>query len=268
MREIFYGYPSGAVALLILALMAIAMEAGFRLGTRARARTSATAKSQIETMQTTLLGMLALMLGFTFSISLDRFNSRSEALVHEANTIGTAWLRSSLLPEQPRVEARRAFAAYADTRAATVTLTWERREERRTLNAEAQRLQARLWDQAAEAARSAPSPATTGLYVQSLNEMIDAHASLMAQVDRHVPELVLLLLFGAFVVSGGVIGYSAGLAGQRPSRATFVMVALVVLLMFIILDLDRPRRGIIEVNPQPIIDVKTQIDLAEGPARP
>jgi hypothetical protein len=96
--------------------------------------------------------------------------------------------------------------------------------------------------------------------VQALNEMIDAHSTLSAQVDRHVPELVLLLLFSAFVVSGGIIGYSAGLAGHRPSRATFVMVALVVMLMFMIMDLDRPRRGIIQVSPQSILDVKAAID--------
>lgn len=260
MKEIFYGYPSGAIALFMLALMALAMEIGHRLGTRSGARTTPTAKSQIEAMQATLLGMLALMLGFTFSISLDRFNSRSEAVVHEANTIGTAWLRSRLLPDASRAEAQALFEAYAQTRARTVTLTWATRNERGPLNAEAQRLQGRLWDQAADASRAAPSPATTGLYVQSLNEMIDAHASLMAEVNRHVPELALLLLFAAFVVSGGVIGYSAGLGGGRPSRAVFIMVALVVLLMFIILDLDRPRRGIIEVSPQPILDVKAQID--------
>ena len=268
MTEVFYGIPSGVIALFILALMALAMEAGYRLGGRSAARTSEAVKSQIDAMQTTLLGMLALMLGFTFSISLDRYNARSEAVVHEANTIGTAWLRSSLLPDGPRAGARATFAAYAKVRASTVTLDWERREQRGALNGEAQRLQGRLWEQAADASRTAPSPATTGLYVQALNEMIDAHASLMAQVDRHVPELVLLLLFAAFVVSGGVIGDSAGLAGPRPSRATVVMVALVVLLMFIILDLDRPRRGMIEVSPQPILDVAAQIDRAEGLPRP
>jgi hypothetical protein len=262
MNEIFYDYPSGGVAIAILGLMALAMEVGHRLGKRFATRTSTLVKSQTDAMQTTLLGMLALMLGFTFSISLDRFNSRSEAVVQEANAIGTAFLRSGLLADVPRAEAQALFGAYADTRARTVTLTWDTRHERGPLNAEAGRLQGRLWEHAAALSRAAPSPATTGLYVQSLNEMIDANASLIAEVNRHVPELVLILLFGAFVVSGGMIGYSAGLSGHRPSRATFVMVALVVLLMFVILDLDHPRRGIIEVSAQPILEVKAQIDRA------
>jgi hypothetical protein len=259
MTEFFYGYPSGLVALAIFALMALAMEAGFRSGRRGQARTSAASKSQIETLQASLLGVLALMLGFTFSIALNRYNSRSEAVVHEANAIGTAYLRTGLLPDVLRGEARALFAAYADTRARAVTLTWATRDQRGPLSEEARRLQGRLWEQAATASRLAPSPATTGLYVQALNEMIDAHASIIAEVDRHVPELVLLLLFGAFVVAGGIIGYSAGLTGNRPSRATFVMVGLVVLLMFMILDLDRPRRGIIQVNTQSLLETTSSI---------
>ena len=268
MTEFFYAYPSGLFALVILGLMVLAIESGYRIGRRAQSRTAEVARSQVEAMQTSLLGVLALMLGFTFSISLERFNGRSEAVVHEANAIGTAYLRSALLAEGARAEAHAIFSDYVDVRARTVTLAWARTDQRTPLNAEAQRLQGRLWEQAAAASRAAPSPATTGLYVQALNEMIDAHSTLTAQVDRHVPELVLLLLFSAFVVSGGIIGYSAGLAGHRPSRATFVMVALVVMLMFMIMDLDRPRRGIIQVNPQSLLDVKSAIDGADGAPRP
>lgn len=259
MNELFYNYPSGAVAFGVFVLMALALEIGLRAGRRTNGSTTSAAKSQVDTLQASLLGVLALMLGFTFSIALERFNSRSEALVHEANAIGTAWLRSSLLPDGARAEAQALFVSYADTRSRTARLTWEDREQRGPLNAEARRLQDRLWAQAAAASRDAPSPATTGLYAQALNEMIDAHASLVAEVDRHVPELVLMLLFGAFVVAGGIIGYSAGLAGHRPKPATFVMLALVVLLMFMILDLDRPRRGIIEVKTDSLLETTAAI---------
>jgi len=260
MTEMFYDFPSGGIALAILALMIFAMETGFRAGKHAQARTSEASRSQIDSMQSSLLGVLALMLAFTFSIALDRFNSRSLAVVDEANAIGTAYLRSGLLADGPRPEARKLFREYAGVRARMNALSWNQKEERSALGAETLRLQDRLWSQAAEASLLAPSPATTGLYVQALNEMIDAYGSYSAEIDRHVPELVLLLLFGAFVVSGGVIGFSAGVAGDRPSRATFVMVTLVVLLMFMILDLDRPRRGIIQVNPQSLLDVKALVD--------
>ncbi len=260
MTEMFYDFASGAVALAIFALILVAMEVGFRLGKRIQARTSAASKAQIDSTQSSLTGVLALILAFTFSIALDRFNSRSLALISEANAIGTAYLRSSLLPDALRVEAQQLFEDYADARARMTMLNWRQKEERGALNAEALRLQDRLWTQAADISRLAPSPATTGLYVQSLNEMIDANSSYAAEIDRHVPELVLLLLFGAFVVSGGVMGYSAGVGGYRPPRATYVMVFLVVLLMFVIMDLDRPRRGIIRLDTRSLLDVKALID--------
>jgi hypothetical protein len=113
MTEFFYAYPSGVFALFILVLMVLAIEAGYRMGLRARPGTSPVARSQVEAMQTSLLGVLALMLGFTFSISLERFNGRSEAVVQEANAIGTAYLRSTLLADGPRAEARGAIRTSA-----------------------------------------------------------------------------------------------------------------------------------------------------------
>jgi hypothetical protein len=260
MDEFFYGLNSGTITFSILALMLLAMEAGSRLGLRTSARVTAQARSQIETVQTSLLGLLALMLGFTFSIALDRHNNRSRAVVNEANAIGTAFLRTDLLPDAPRADARRAFSEYADVRARMSVLTFAQREERAELQARVLALQDGLWKQAAEAARQSPSPAITGLYVQALNEMFDAYSSYLAEVLRHVPHLVLVLMFSAFVVSGAIIGFSAGLAGHRPAGATFLMIAVVSLLMYMVMDLDRPHRGIIKVSSQSLLDVKASIE--------
>jgi hypothetical protein len=260
MDDFFYGLSSWTIALTILALMLLAMEAGFRIGLRGQASSSPESRSQISTVLTSLLGILALLLGFTFSIALDRYSGRSLAVVNEANAIGTAFLRTDLLPEPARTEARRAFADYADVRARMSVLTWNQKDERIATQARVLGLQDGLWRQAAEASRQAPNPATTGLYVQSLNEMIDAYSSYMAELLRHVPHLVTLLLFAAFIVSGGMIGYSAGLTGDRPARATYLMVCVVVFLMYMVMDLDRPHRGIIQVSSQSLLDLKKSVD--------
>ncbi len=262
MASLYYGLSSSLVAFSILALMLLAMEAGFRVGTRAKLTTKPESRAQIETVQTSLLGLLALMLGFTFSIALERHNSRSLAVVSESNAIGTAFLRTELLPEQPRAEARRVFANYADLRARMSVLTWNERDEEVALEAGVLTLQDTLWHEAAATARASPIPAVTNLYVQALNEMIDSYSSHKAEMYRHVPFLVILLLFGAFIVSGAIIGFSAGLAGHRPARATFLMVSVVVLLMYMVMDLDRPHRGIIQVSSQSLFDVKAAIDAA------
>ena len=262
MASIYYGLSSSIVAFSILALMLLAMEAGHRVGVRARPTTKPESRAQIETVQTSLLGLLALMLGFTFSISLDRHNSRSQAVVSESNAIGTAFLRTELLPEQPRAAARRAFADYADLRARMSVLTWNERAEEAVLEAGVLALQDTLWKEAAANARTSPVPPIAGQYVQALNDMIDAYSSYKAEMYRHVPFLVILLLFGAFVVSGAIIGFSAGLAGHRPARATFLMVSVVVLLLYMVMDLDRPHRGVIQVSSQSLLDLKAEIDAA------
>ena len=262
MDDTLYSLSSATIAFTSLALMLLAMEAGYRLGRRAQATTSEESRSQIGTVQASLLGLLALMLGFTFSIALDRHNGRSSAVVEEANTIGTAFLRTELLPDPLRAEARRTFVEYAGVRARMSALTWNDKDERAELQPRVLELQHRLWQQAAEISRQAPSPATTGLYAQSLNEMFDAYSRYLAEMGRHVPTLVTLLLFSAFFFSGALIGFSAGLGGHRPAPVTFLMVGVVVLLMYMVMDLDRPHRGIIKVSYQSLLEVQQSIDAA------
>ena len=105
-------------------------------------------------------------------------------------------------------------------------------------------------------AETTTNPVTTGLFVQSLNEMIDAYASTVAEIDRHVPEFVLFLLYGAFIVSGGVIGYASGLANHRPALVTYLMVGVIALLLYMVMDLDRPGRGVIRVSVQSLLDLQ------------
>ncbi len=260
MDDFFYGLSSWTITLSLLALMLLAMEAGSRVGRRSQGTSNAESRSQISTVLTSLLGILALLLGFTFSIALDRYNGRSLAVVNEANAIGTAFLRTDLLPEPARSDTRRAFADYTGVRVRMSVLTWNQKEERIALLARVLELQDELWRRAAEVSQQAPDAATTGLYVQSLNDMIDAYSSNLAELLRHVPHLVMLLLFAAFIVSGGMIGYSAGLAGNRPARATYLMVCVIVLLMYMVMDLDRPHRGIIQVSSQSLVDLQKSID--------
>jgi len=259
MSEFLYSQRSITIAAVILGLMLLAMHLGCMLGKRAQGRVGEASRSQISTIQGSLLGMLALMLGFTFSIALDRYNGRSQAIVDEVNAIGTTWLRAGLLPEAVRADAQQAIRDYTDLRVRMTTVTGADLEERRALRAQVQRMQDALWAQAVEASRVEPAPATTGLFTQALNGMIDAYSTTVAEVDRHVPELVLLLLYGAFVVSGGIIGFTAGLAGHRPAASTYLMVSLVAMLMLVVLDLDRPGRGIIKVSVQSVLDLQASM---------
>lgn len=78
-------------------------------------------------------------------------------------------------------------------------------------------------------------------------------------MSRHVPELVLLLLFVTFLLVGAVVGFAAGVANHRPSLVTYMLVGLMAVLVFLILDLDRPRRGVVQVNYASLIELQSSL---------
>ena len=259
-----YAQSSVLIVGILLASMLFAIEAGYRIGRRTQSLTSEPSKAQINAVQASLLGILALLLAFTFSLSLQRFDSRSEAEVDEANAIGTAYLRAQLLPVSVRSKVQQSLREYLDLRIRAGHMTLANEAERKPLLAKANENLDSLWRYALQAAEEDPSPVTSGLFIQSLNTLIDSYGKRDAELERHVPEIVLFLLYLVFLMTGSVVGYACGIAGHRPSLATYIMVVLIVLLVFIIIDLDRPRRGLIKVSQKSLTQLQTAIDQGQS----
>lgn len=256
MPEFMYDVRSSVIAAILLVSMIALVEVGYRLGLRKQAGVSEDSKSHINAIQGSMLGILALLLGFTFSLSLQRYDSRSAAVVEEANAIGTAWLRTQLLPAALRDEVQATMHEYTDVRVQATSISQVERATLSTLRARTLALQDRLWDQARRAVELDPNPVRTGLYVQALNAVIDQFGTRDAALNRHVPEVVLLLLYVTFLMAGAIVGLACGVAGHRPSAVSYIMIALIVVLVFIILDLDRPRRGVIEVSQRSLVELQ------------
>ncbi|MEI6720511.1 MAG: hypothetical protein WCO67_07095 [Betaproteobacteria bacterium] len=254
MNEFMYDINSALIALALLATMVVAVEAGYRLGLRRHA--NADAKAHINTIQASILGVLALLLGFTFQLSMQRYDTRGDAVVDEANAIGTAWLRTDIIPAALQQDTKALFRSYVAIRVRAGEVSIADRAALDALATEATRAQNALWVQAKKALEAEPNAATSGLFVQAVNDMFDQQAKRDATLIRHVPELVLLLLYVTFLMAGSIIGLSAGVAGHRPSFASYVLVMLIVVLVFIILDLDRPRRGLILVDHGPLTSLQ------------
>ena len=260
MKEFMYNINSVLIAGVLFVSMVLAIEMGYRLGLRTRVSANDAFKTHVNTIGASLLGILALLLGFTLSLSLQRFDNRSQAVVEEANAIGTAYLRSQLLPASVRNDVQKLLREYLDLRIQAGAITLADQAERVVVLADANRTQTALWDYARQAAEEEPNPVTVGLFIQSLNELIDNFGRRDAALNRHVPEAVLLLLYGTFLMAGAIVGYGSGIAGYRTSFATYIMVALIVVLVFIIIDLDRPRRGLIQVSQKSLIDLQAVIN--------
>ncbi len=247
-QQFLYDFSSPAITLALFLLIVVANETGFRLGRYIQSRTDDEIKTLTGSIQASILGLLALLLGFTFSMSMQRFDSRSQALIAEANAIGTVVLRADLLPEQHRQTTRRMLEQYVDLRIEVSRVDLTRRAERRDYDGRIAQLQSELWSLAVAATQDDPRPVTSGAFINALNEMIDSQGRRNALLEMHVPEVVLLLLFVVFIASGGILGYSSGLTGHRVVAPTLMVSFLIALIVFIIIDLDRPKRGLIQVN--------------------
>ncbi len=260
-----YSISSVVIAVALFLLILLANEISYRIGRRAAATADEGISTQTNAIQAGILGLLALLLGFSFNMALQRYDARSAAVIEEANAIGTAWLRTALLSEDDARVVGGLLSDYVDLRLKASKVDMASTAERDEVIKATQQLQTTLWHVVTESSIADLPPARVSLLVQSLNQVFDAYGSRQAQLDKHVPEVVLMLLFVIFIISGSILGVAAGLAGGRPFTATVSLAALIVLVIFIVIDLDRPRRGLIQVDQSSMAALRPLID--EGLAR-
>ena len=243
------------VSILFIAILLL-YELGFRIGKYKQEETDKVLKEQTSAIQAGILGLLALLLGFTFNMSLQRFDNRSLEEIEEANAIGTAMLRTKLLPAPFDTNAAHLMDQYIDLRLLVSDVDLTRIEKRKEYNRKTDKLQDELWQIANKAADINSSPVHTGYFITPLNDMFDARGERNTILMRHVPEAILFLLFIVFMLSGAIIGYSSGLSLKRAYVPTVLLTLLIVLVVFITIDLDRPKRGIIKVKQDSMLELK------------
>jgi hypothetical protein len=259
MPELLYNHSALAIAIALALGMLAALELAYRLGRPQAASTSEALRSHINSVQASLLGLLALVIGFTFAVALQHYDARSVAVVNEANALGTTWLRTAMLAPPAREEMRALLRDYVDTRVIEGQQALSASRERAMELAESGAMQARLWQLTADIVAKDNNPVSAGLFEQALNDSIDAFGSRNAHLARHVPEIVLWILFATFAVAAAVLGYSAGIAAHRPPLASMLLIALIVALTYLIIDLDRPRRGLIQISQAPMLELQQSL---------
>jgi len=196
-----------------------------------------------------VLGLLALLVAFTFSLALSRYEDRRDLIVQEANDIGTAYMRLQLLDEPGR---SRASALMRDYAAARVAFGDAGPSQRPAALARADALQAPLWRATLDALGAARRTPTESSVVSALNSVFDTASERQAALDARLPAAVLEALAAFSLVSAALVGYA--LAGMRSSHrtATLLLFTLLSLAVVLILDLDRPRSGSIRTPQAPM----------------
>jgi len=243
--------PLWGLFLAIVALVLISIEGGYRLGNYRRSRSITEKEAPVGAMVGSTLGLLAFFLAFTFGLAANRFDTRRQVLLDEANAIGTAYLRAGMLPDR-REEIRVLLRDYVDTRLNAAQSGRIAEGIRRS-----EQLQEQLWTQAVALGETHPTSIVVGLFVQSLNEVIDLHAKRVAVgVRNRIPGVIWVALFAIAVLSLTAMGYHAGLAATSRSPAVLVVAFTFSAVIGVIADLDRPQDGFLTTSQQAMIDLQ------------
>jgi hypothetical protein len=121
-----------------------------------------------------------------------------------------------------------------------------------------------LWAQASAAAEKNPNSIMTGVYVQSLNNLIDLHAKrVMAGLRSRIPLVIWGGLFGLGMLAMAAVGYQAGLSATRRSPAMLGLVMAFSVVLLLIADLDRAHEGMLQVSQQALVDAQRTMQPAD-----
>jgi hypothetical protein len=251
-----FEYP-GLLFFVICIVLLLSYEIGFRLRARNHDKIGQDGDKQIEETRNQIAVLLSLLIGFTLSMALTRFDYRKQLVVDEANAIGTTYLRALMQPEPVRTQASGLLRDYVDTRMAMFSDATP--PLRRDASARHSKLiQDELWSGAVAASQQSPTPITSN-YVQALNEMIDLDGKRVAATANRIPTDIWFLLGILSIMTTIVVGY-----GQRRRAAltTFVPVLTIAIAMSLIADLDSPTHGLIRVDQQSLQSLS--VDLKAG----
>ena len=269
LEELFYGHNPWLFLFATLAVFFCVFAGGYRLGKRAKDKIDELTKSWIITIDQVMLGMLSLLLAFSFSMAQQRFDARKRLVVDEANAIGTTFLRAQWLPEPRRTEISKILREYVDLRLPTDMQTRNVEEIVQRHSAQSDKLQDQLWLHAVEIAKTNPASPIAALFIATLNDMIDLQTKRLAAIRNHVPGIILLLLYLFAAFSILVSAYVSGFRGHQSLFAMFLMIGMLTFFLFVSVDLDRPQQGLITVNQEPLIGLQKKLhaDLSPPSAR-
>ena len=201
------------------------------------------------------LGLLALLVGFTFALALGRHESRREMVVTEANAIGTAWLRSALVPEPERAVLVDQLRRYADQRLALAD-AGENGAAISRAEAATDSLHAALWATSVAAVPRMQPATVVPLLLAAMNDVIDVAGARRAALAARLPPSVLGALVLYALLAAGFLGYVTGAGARRPRLPAALLLLLLTLAFALILDLDRPRTGTITVSQRPLLELR------------
>ena len=252
-----------ALAVAFFALMVACLEIGFRAGLRKAARHPDDGDEGTGAIEAAIFALFGLILAFSFSGAMSRLDDRRAMIVSEANAIGTAYLRLDLLEPADREALRGLFREYVDSRIAMFGESTSLDEVLREIDRGSD-LQGRIWSRAVTAVQSDRTllPART-LVLPALNDMIDITSTRKVAMFTHLPDLILWLVVVIALISALIAGFamSRKRKGKRNWFHLLLYPLVISITMYIILDLEYPRVGLIRLDTadQALVDLRASM---------
>ena len=247
--------PVVGVFLGFVAISLIVYEAGYRLGRWWQRRTPDHKEGPTGMLVGSVLGLLAFLLAVTMSMASDRFDTRRALVLQETNSIGTTYLRAGFLDEPYASDIRKLLREYVPLRITVNDRTQYLANQEASIA-----ILNQIWSKAEVVTRANPESEAVSLFIETLNDTIDLQTTrATAVVVARVPETILVLLFLGEVLAMGIVGYSAGLTGSRGLVAALMLILAFSAVLTLLVDLDRPRDGFLQVSQQPLITLEEQL---------
>ena len=235
---------------LSLVVLWLAGQAGAYLHKRRPALEDA-ARENVDMILTLALTLLGLIIGFSFSMAVSRYDQRKNFEEAEANAIGTEYLRASLLPPADAARVRAILGRYLEQRVLFyVTRDAHQLEQ---IDAATAQLQTDLWAAVQAPAMAQPTP-VVALAVQGMNDVLNSQGYTQAAWWNRIPTAAWALMVLIAMAGNMLVGYKARFTEARTLRSV-VLPLIVAIAFFLIADLDSPRHGVIRVSPQNLLSL-------------
>lgn len=250
-----YQYFSVFAIFIFLALFLLfAFELGYRLSLRLYRDKQSSEIPNFGQVSAGLIGMLAFVLAFTFSMAANQYTNRKQMVLEEANAIGTAYLRSDLLEKTYSSKMKEALKNYVDIRIVSSDM-----EKAKQAIKTSQEIHKVLWELASKAAINTPNT-NTSLVIQSVNEVIDIHEKRVTVGIRDmIPNSIWITLFMISILSMISLGLESGLTRSRKLIVIIPLILAFTSLMTLIADLNRPQEGTLKVSQEVMYSLQESI---------
>jgi hypothetical protein len=201
------------------------------------------------------LTLLGLIIGFSFSMAVGRYDQRKNYEEAEANAIGTEYVRAGLLPASDAAKVRALLKSYLDQRILFYTTRDAQRREQ--IDATTVQLQNDLWSAVQAPALAQPTP-LSALAASGMNDVLNSQGYTQAALWNRIPWAAWLLMGAIAICCNWLVGYNTRSTGAKPRRL-FALPLVVAIAFFMIADMDAARSGVIRVSPQNLISLSSSL---------